>query len=425
MFELKLCCAILWNMIKFKYQALQDNTKIIKGEIEAQNLREARELIRKLGFIPTKVYTEVAVEQTKVVEVNEKPILKTQVKNLSLVQKINFTSQLETLLSAGIPILEALQCVENNSSDLKLKTICANISDTIASGMTFAQSLKNLYGSVFGVVYTSLVKTGEDAGELEATLQRMLILLRKQEAIKDKIVSASIYPAVLLSMMTGLSIIFAKFVFPKFAEVMTFNGADLPFLAQSIMGFFNFIDNFWWLVLILIGATCYVVMQLFKNPQIKSKWDEFVLKIPVISDFITYINLSNFMTVMHISYDAGVPIMSGLELANKTIGNYTIKSKIFTSVNLIRAGKTLTEAFNCAGVIPSALISMISAGEKSGFLGKMFHDCADVIDKKVDMALEAMTKLFEPAVILIMGGAVLLIAIAFFQAYVGMLGSLF
>ncbi len=412
-------------MAKYKYKALQNNSKFIDGEIQANSLREARELIRKLGFIPTKVYTEAAVEQTEVVEVNEKPILKTQVKNLSLAQKINFTSQLETLLAAGIPILEALQCVENNSPDLKLKTICSNISDAIASGMTFAQSLKSLYGSVFGVVYTSLVKTGEDAGELEATLQRMLILLRKQEAIKDKIVSASVYPSVLLSMMTGLSIVFAKFVFPKFAEVMAFNGADLPFLAESIMGFFNFIDNFWWLVLMLIGAACYVVMQLFKNPQIKSKWDEFILKVPVVSDFITYINLSNFMTVMHISYDAGVPIMSGLELANKTVGNYTIKSKIFTSVNLVRAGKTLTEAFNCTGVIPSALISMISAGEKSGFLGKMFHDCADVIDKKVDMALEAMTKLFEPAVILIMGGAVLFIAIAFFQAYVGMLGSLF
>lgn len=413
-------------MAKYKYKALQNNTKIVEGEVEAQSLREARELIRKLGFIPTKVYTEDAPQtQVQIVTKQEKSTAKVSIKHLSLTQKINFTSQLETLLSAGIPILEALQTIENNSPDAKLKTISLNLRIGIMSGLTFAQALNSLYGQVFGSVYSGLVKTGEDAGELEATLQRMLVMLRKQDAIKGKIVNASIYPGVLLTMMTGLLILFAKFVFPRFAGVMAFNGADLPLMAQSIMGFFNFIDNFWWLVLMIIGAGCYVLVNLFKNPQFKSKWDEFVLKIPVVSDFITFINLSNFMTVMHISYDAGVPIMSGLELANKTVGNYTIKSKIFTSVNLVRAGKTLTEAFQRTLVIPQELVSMISAGEKSGTLGKMFHDCADVIDKKVDMALEAMTKLFEPAVILIMGGAVLFIAIAFFQAYAGMLGSLF
>lgn len=408
-------------MAKYKYKALENNTRIVEGEVEAQSLREACEQIRKLGFVPTKVYTEDVQHELK----TETHVAQTSIKHLSLSQKISFTSQLETLLTAGIPILEALQTIENNSPDAKLKTISLNLRIGIMSGLTFAQALNNLYGKVFGSVYCGLIKTGEDAGELEATLQRMLVMLRKQDAIKGKIINASIYPGVLIAMMTGLLILFAKFVFPRFAEIMAFNGADLPLLAQSIMGVFDFIDNFWWLVLMIIGAGCYVLVNMFKNPQIKSKWDEFVLKIPVVSDFITYINLSNFMTVMHISYDAGVPIMSGLELANKTVGNYTIKSKIFTSVNLVRAGKTLTEAFQRTLVIPQELISMISAGEKSGTLGKMFHDCANVIDKKVDMALEAMTKLFEPAVILIMGGAVLLIAIAFYQAYVGMLGSLF
>jgi len=413
-------------MAKFKYKALKDNTKFVEGEIEAQSLREARELIRNLGFVPTKVYTEDTVlPDVRVVTKQEKATATVRINKLSLAQKINFTSQLETLLSAGIPILEALQTIENNSPDLKLKTISMNIRVAIMSGLTFAQALNSLYGNVFGAVYCGLVKTGEDAGELEATLQRMLVMLRKQDAIKGKIVNASIYPGVLLVMMTGLLILFAKFVFPRFAGVMAFNGADLPILAQSIIGACNFIDHFWWLVLMMIGAGSYLIVNLFKNPQIKSKWDDFVLKIPVVSDFITYINLSNFMTVMHISYDAGVPVMSGLELANKTVGNYNIKSKIFNSVNLVRAGKSLTEAFERTTAIPQSLISMISAGEKSGTLGKMFHDCADVIDKKVDMALEALTKLFEPAVILIMGGAVLFIALAFFQAYVSMLGSLF
>lgn len=411
-------------MAKYKYKALQNNSKFVDGEIEANSLREARELIRKLGFVPTKVYLENAVEQSDVVEsTNEKPVL--QVNWLSLTQKINFTSQLETLLSAGIPILEALQSIEENSPDLKLRSICSSIRAAIMSGMTFVQSLKSLYADVFGPVYIGLVKTGEDAGELEVTLQRMLVMLKKQDTIKGKIINASIYPAILLSMMFGLSILFAKFVFPKFAELMAFNGAHLPFLAQSLVNLFGFIDNFWWLLIMLVAVGCYMLAKMFKNPQVKCKWDDFVLKIPIMSDFITYINLSNFMTVMHISYEAGVPIMAGLELANKTVGNYNIKSKIFTSINHVRAGKTLTEAFNRTAVVPYALISMLSAGEKSGMLGKMYHDCAEVIDKKVDMALEAMTKMFEPAVIIIMGVMVLVIVVAFFQVYAGVMGTIF
>lgn len=408
-------------MAKYKYKALENNTRIVEGEVEAQSLREAREQIRKLGFVPTKVYTVDVQHEVK----TETHVVQTSIKHLSLSQKISFTSQLETLLTAGIPILETLQTIEQNSPELKLKNICMNIRVEIMSGGSFAQALNKLYGKVFGSVYCGLIKTGEDAGELEAALNRMLVMLRKQDYIKGKIINASIYPGVLIAMMTGLLILFAKFVFPAFAGVMSFNGVDLPCLAQLVIGLFTFIDRFWWLLVMIIAAVSYQVMNLFKNPQIKSKWDEFVLKIPVVSDFIIYINLSNFMTVLQISYDAGVPVMSGLELANKTVGNYNIKSKIFNSISYVRAGKSLTEAFQYTSVIPQALLSMISAGEKSGTLGKMFHDCAEVIDKKVDMSLEAMTKLFEPVVILIMGGAVLVIAIAFYQAYVGMLGSLF
>ena len=206
---------------------------------------------------------------------------------------------------------------------------------------------------------------------------------------------------------------------------MTFNGHDLPLMAQSIMGLMNFLNHFWWLAIIGVGAFCGFVASLFKNPVFKNKIDNFLLKVPVVKDFIEYINLSNFMTVLHISYDAGLPIMSGMELANKTVGNNNIKSKIYRAATMVRSGKTLTESFQASQAIPDALMSMISAGEKSGTLGKMLKDVASTIDKKLDLALEALTRLFEPTVIVIMGAAVLFIAIAFYQAYFGMLGSLF
>lgn len=413
-------------MAKYLYSALKNNNQIVTGEIEASNPREAREKIRKLGFVPTKVYTESAFVEPVEQEYNLNTAETVHhITHLSLQEKIMFTSELEVLLSSGIPILEALQSIEYNSPKWKLKEICIRLRNGIMSGMTFAQALSSFYGKVFGTVYTALIKTGEEAGDLEATLQRMLLLLRKQDNIKSKIISASIYPALLIVIMFAVLVIFSKLVFPAFMGFFTFNGASLPFLASILVGICSFVEKFWWFLIICFGALCGGLASLFKNPLFKSKWDTFILKIPVVSEFVQYINLSNFLTVLHISYDGGLPIMSGLELSGKTVGNYAIRKKISDTVNLVRSGKMLSEAFRITGAMPPALMTMIATGEKTGSLGKMFRDTAEVIDKKVDMALDAMTKLFEPTLIVIMGIVVLFIVVAFVQMYYGMLGSLF
>ena len=407
-------------MPKFKYTALKDNKQLINGEVEANNLREAREKIHLLGFLPTRVYDE-ASEAEKVLTQEE-----TNGKNLflNLTQKISFTSELETMLSAGIPILDALLNVEVNSNDPKLKQIAKDLRVSIENGHTFAESLNDIYGKTFGNIYTTLIRTGQDAGELEATLDRMRTLLRKQDAIKGKVVNASIYPCVLLVMMFGLLVLFAKFVFPSFAGVMMYNGTDVPLLAQTIMGGMDFIGKFWWLITIFISAGVYIFMSFCQNSGLKRLLDKLLLKIPALSEFVEFVNLSNFMTVLQISYDAGLPMVPCLELANRTVGNSVVKERVNNAINFLKKGSMLSEALQFSKAIPDSLLSMISAGEKSGTLGKMFKDASEVIDKKVDMALEALTRLFEPTVMVILGIVVLLIAIAFIQIYAGMLGSL-
>lgn len=407
-------------MAKFKYNALKEGNKIVYGEIEAIDSREARAKIRDLGFIPTKVYVEGLQEQNYVT---------TESKNFSirlkLSEKILFTSELEVLLSSGISILEALKTLENNSPNIKIKGICSTLQKSIISGCTLAESFEKYYSETFGHVFIGLVKTGENAGELEKTLSRMLILFRKQEDIRDKIINASTYPTVLIVMMLGLLILFSKFVFPAFAGVIFNNGGELPFMAQMLVDICSFVDNFWWLIIMGICGGVYSIISIFKNYNFKKYFDEFVLKIPVISDFVTYINLSNFMTVLYIAYEAGVPILSALDLSNKTVGNIKIKDKIKNAISRMKNGVGFSDAFRSACVIPESLLSMVSAGEISGTMGKMFRDCANVIDKKIDMVLKTLSKLFEPTVVLLLGGVVLFIVVAFYQMYIGMLGSLF
>lgn len=412
-------------MAKYQYIALQNNTKLVKGEIEASTPREARERIRLLGFVPTKVYTEEISQNEILSNLQNNNFYNKKINYLSLKDKISFTSELQVLLLSGIPILEALQTIEKNAPTQKLRHICTSLREGILAGLTFAEALNRFYHNVFGDVYTGLIKAGEDSGQLDITLERLVVLLKKQENIKDKITSASIYPCVLFLMLLGVLIIFAKFVFPAFIGVITDSGNEIPFFANSVIKVMNFISNYWWLIIISFAGGIRIFTDLIKQPDIKRTFDEFILKIPVVSDFIEYINLSNFMTVLYISYEAGIPIMPGLELSSNIVGNFIIKEKIHNSLSLIKKGKQLSEALNKNKAVPNALLTLISTGEKAGMLGKMLQDAAKVIDKKIDMTLEALTRLFEPVVMVIMGGFVLIIAITFAQLYFGMLGPLF
>lgn len=411
-------------MAKYQYSALKNNRQIIKGEVEASCAREAREKIRQLGFLPTKVYTEEAIIEDYSQNSSTDDTADKKVKRLSLQEKIFFTSELQVLLSSGIPIVSALHTVEKNTPKPKIATICHKIAEKIMAGMTFAQAMTSLYGSVFGPVYTALMKTGEEAGELEVTLDRMLVLLRKQERIKDKIISASIYPTIVVALMVGLLILFSKLVFPVFYGMLNTNGIDLPIYSQMLIGFCQFIDKFWWLVLVGIGAFSCAITSMFHNIAIKSKWDNFVLKIPAVSEFIKYINLSNFMSVLHVAYEAGMPIMDCIELATKTIGNNTIKNQATYLITYIKRGLSLSEAFERTNILPNALHSLVATGEKSGTLGKMFRDVADVIDKKVDIALTTLSKLFEPTLIIVMGICVGFIALGIIQMYYATIGAI-
>lgn len=405
-------------MEKFRYIALKDNSEIVEGEIEALDAKDARRKIRALNLVPTKLSTESELLQKSDYRA------KGRVKTLSLTQKINFTSELEVLLSSGIPILTSLESIQTNSTDTKLRVVCEDLQNSVKSGKTFAQSLDEYYGRVFGNVYCSLVQTGENSGELEKTLERMRIMLQKQDDIKAKVINALIYPSLLMIMLFALLVLFSKFVFPAFMNILSLNGGELPILARTVMDFLKFISDFWWLILLFIAAGIGFVSTLMQNESIKFKIDNFLLKLKIISDFIISVNTSNFLTVLQISYDAGVPITSALELSGTTVSNLVLKDRAKEVINLMKNGKTLTDAFRISRVIPEALMGMISAGEKSGELGKMLKDAVSVTDKKVDMALSAVMKLIEPAVIIIIGIFVAIVLLAFMQAYAGMLGSL-
>ncbi len=400
-------------MTVYNYVALKDNKNVVKGKIEAATLREARENVRKLGFLPTKIY-----EETK--GATENKIEAKKIQRLNLQEKIDFTSTFQILAQSGIPVIEALVFIENDAAKLKIRMVAKELRRQIMAGSTFADTIAK-YPDIFGQIYIGLVKAGEDSGELEKTLERLLELLKKDAAIKSKVTGTLMYPAFVIILAMAIVTIMLVFVFPAFKEMFQNQGKELPWITSTLMSIGEFLKIYWVLIPIIFGIVIFGTTFLFRWTPSKRIIDEYVLKIPLITDLVQFSNFSNFIAVMQVAYDAGVPIVDCLYLSNLTLTNFTLRDKISLATNKVQQGQHLSMALKSTHVMPKMILFMIATGEQSGRLGDMLLQATIFIDKKLDTIIDIMTKMVEPLMLLVIGSIVLVLALALylplFQSY--------
>lgn len=408
-------------MAIYIYNALKDGKELVQGKIEAEDIREARENIRKLGFIPTKVDKEEAIKnpvETQNEEKSKKNLVTGKVPNLGLQDKIEFTSTLQILTQAGIPIIESLLFIENDAAKLKLRLVAMELRIQIMNGGTFADTIAK-YPEQFGQIYIGLCKAGEDSGELEKTLERLLELLSKQAAIKGKVIGALMYPVFVIVLAFIIVCIMLMFVFPVFKEMFENMGKELPTITATLMDLGIWMRDHWYFVILEIAATIFLIVKAFKWPPTKRKIDEYSLKIPLVTDMLQFSNFSNFISVMQVAYDAGVPIVECLYLANTTLTNVILKDKISTATTKVQQGQHLSTAIRSTNVMPKMILFMIATGEQSGRLGDMLAQATNYIDKKLDTIVDTMTKMIEPIMLIVIGGIVLVLALALYLPLFG------
>ncbi len=402
-------------MTIFNYTALKNNKEIVKGKIEAQDFREARENIRKLGFIPTKVEEEEKKGQS-----DKDPNLdkKGKVTKLGLQDRIDFTSTLQILAQSGIPIIESLLFIENDAAKLKIRLVAKELRRQIMNGGTFADTIAK-YPRQFGQIYIGLCKAGEDSGELEKTLERLLELLNKEAAIKSKVIGTLMYPIFVIVLAVLIVLIMLMFVFPVFKEMFDSMGKELPWITAKLMDIGIFLKTYWYLVPLMLGSVCGLIAFLFRWEPSKRKIDEYVLKIPIITDLIQFSNFSNFIAVLQVAYDAGVPIIECLYLANLTLTNCILKTRIEAATSKVQQGQHLSSALRSTRVMPKMILFMIATGEQSGRLGDMLMQATNFIDKKLDNIIDVMTKMIEPIMLIVIGSIVLILALALYLPLFG------
>lgn len=400
-------------MTVYNYVALKNNKDVVKGKIEAASLREARENVRKLGFLPTKLYEETQSASEAKVEAKK-------IQKLGLQDRIDFTSTFQILAQSGIPVIESLVFIENDAAKLKIRLVAKELRRQIMAGSTFADTIAK-YPKIFGQIYIGLVKAGEDSGELEKTLERLLELLKKEAAIKSKVIGTLMYPAFVILLAMFIVTVMLVFVFPAFKDMFENQGKELPWITATLMSLGEFLKTYWVLIPVIFGTVIFGTAFLFNWEPSKRKIDNLALKIPLLTDLVQFSNFSNFIAVMQVAYDAGVPIVDCLYLSNLTLTNYTLRDKISVATNKVQQGQHLSVALKTTQVMPKMILFMIATGEQSGRLGDMLSQATTFIDKQLEKIIDTMTKMVEPIMLLVIGSIVLVLALALymplFQSY--------
>ena len=397
-------------MTIFNYIALRNQSEIVNGKIEAEDVKAAREAIRNLGLIPTKVFEDS--QKVSAPKVRLSP--------LSLQELIDFTGTFKTLIATGVPIIEGLVFLEKDAVSSRIRLLAREIRKQVIAGATFADTVAK-YQEIFGSIYVGLTKAGEDSGEMEKTLERLSELLKKQAAIKGRVIGTLIYPCFVIVLAAIVVTVMLMFVFPAFKEMFDQSGASLPIFTQICIDLGEFLKKYWALTLVspvIIGGLIYMA---FKNQTSRRILDDFFLRVPLIGDMLKYANFSNFITVMFVAYEAGIPIVDCLHLGNLTIDNKTIKKKITDAITKVQQGTHLSTALRGANIMPSMVLFMIATGEQTGKLGELLHQSVLFLDKKLDDIIDALTKMIEPLMLIVIGSIVMFLALALylplFQSY--------
>ena len=394
----------------FSYVALKQGKEVVKGEVTASNLKDARDVIRKMGLVPTKITEFVDSKQKKGGNISA----------LSLNEKIDFISTFQILLQSGIPAVESLMFMEQEAARKKIRDMAKILKTQIMAGSTFADTLAR-YPQVFGYIFIGLIKAGEESGELEKTLGRIKDLLNKQANIKSKVIGTLMYPMFVIVLAIVIVLVMLTFVFPAFKGMFEQQDKALPWITAAMINAGDYLKEYWYTIPFAIAGLVVFCIILFRWQPAREIMDKLVLKIPLLNNLILYSNYSNFLSVLSVSYDAGIPIVDCLHLAVITLTNSVMKNKMSGAIVKVQQGLQVSQAFKATKIVPRMLLFMISTGEQSGRLGDMLEKGVNFLDKTLDGIIDTMTKMIEPIMLLVIGSIVLVMALALylplFQSY--------
>lgn len=326
------------------------------------------------------------------------------------------TRQLATMISAGLSLVKSLDILASQSSKKKIRNMFEDIKSQIEEGAQFNKALQK-YKRVFGDLFINMVAAGEAGGLLDNVLDRLSIYMEKAISLKRKIKSAMMYPSIVLVVAVAVVWGLLVFIIPKFKEMYEGFGGSLPALTQFTINLSEFLGSWYGggVILAIIIILSITISTLYKRTE-KGKLviDRVLLKIPKIGDLLRKAAVAKFSRTFGTLLNSGVPILDALDIVAKTSGNKYIEKHLIKSKLDIEQGKNVVYPLEKSGIFPPMVTQMISVGEETGALDQMLAKIADFYDDEVDRAVEGLTKIIEPMLMLVVGGSVGFIIIAMY-----------
>ncbi len=313
-----------------------------------------------------------------------------------------FTRQFATMINSGLPLVQALDILAKQTDNKDLGEVTRQVVYDVESGNTLADALSK-HRNAFTPLYVNMVAAGEAGGILDTILLRLATFLEKNDAIIRKVKGAMVYPAVIFSVAIMAIIVLLIFVIPTFQTMFASVNLELPLPTRIVIAASEFLQGFWWLIAIGIGAMVWLIKWYYGTEGGKLNIDRLMLNAPVLGDLLRKSAVSRFTRTLGTLISSGVSILEGLEITARTAGNQVIHNAVMQSRGSIAGGETISAPLENSGVFPPMVTSMIAVGEATGGLDEMLTKIADFYDDEVDAAVGALLSLMEPIMIVVLG----------------------
>jgi general secretion pathway protein F len=396
----------------YHYKGYRNDGGAATGIIDAESPKVARVKLRKVGVFPTDMVEQGSATAGSATSTSGKSLVGIgRAPALSTADVAMMTRQLATLLVAGLPLVEALGVMVDQSEKKSVKSLMADVREAIRGGASYSSVLER-YPREFSQIYVHMVRAGEASGALDQILFRLAEFLEKQLALKHKVTNAILYPALML--IVGVSVLFflMTFVVPKITAVFASLKQALPWPTVVLMNTSHFLADYWAVILGGIGVVVWAVRRAMKTEPGRLTADRWLLKIPLIGEVARMVAISRLTSTLATMLASGVQLLDAMDVAKRVMNNGVLEHAVEGARQNIREGETIAEPLKRSGEFPALVTHMIAVGERSGEMEEMLRRIGHIYDGEVERVITRFTSLLEPIMILIMGVLVFFIVVA-------------
>ena len=375
----------------FEWVGVSARGKKLEGELSGQSIALVKAQLRKQGITPSKVKRKA------------KPLFGTRVQKVTPKDIALITRQIATMLMAGVPLIQSVEMIASGAKNKSVAKLMEGIADDVKAGIPLSQALRK-HPRYFDDLYCDLVASGEQSGALDKIFDRVALYKEKAEALKSKIKKAMFYPIAVLVVAVIVTSILLIFVVPQFQDIFNGFGAELPGFTLMVIGISEFMQEYWWIILIAIIATGFAYKEaLLKSKKLRDANDRAILKLPVIGMILNKAAVARYARTLSTTFAAGVPLVDALDSAAGASGNAVYRYAILEIKAEVSSGNLMNWAMRNSKIFPDMVIQMVAIGEESGSLDGMLAKVATIYEQEVDDAVDGLSSLLEPLIMAVLG----------------------